>query len=272
MFQHDSSAAQCLVVPATDAKVCSKEDGYCDGVREGGLHDATVGSNPRQNSNKKQQALSASQANKVPSDAIAELRRTHVIWASRIMGIPTSAIKVCWVSVCAGECSDYAGLEQGDEYESLEIKAQVEAEYLSNMSKYGVPQRRTVKADVIRDVRTVNFCKWEDELQRRHPAVNLIVFAVRGHAHAHHIGVLTVRVQCYPPCTTYSSLNIGANQGTKGETRQRCYTKEAAASGKFDEFAWVPRPGEAGAPARVDDTVMKHCLVQVGKLWRRHFA
>ena len=84
--------------------------------------------------------------------------------------------------MCAGEQSDYAGIEKSDVYHSLDL-------YHWWSWQSGKKDYSKKTQDYIRDVKTVSFMAWEDAIKKKHPDVNLIIFA------------------CFPNCGCFSSMS-----------------------------------------------------------------
>ena len=154
-----------------------------------------------------------------------------------MMDMDPSLVNLMWVSVCCGEQSDYPGLEEDDMHESLDLH--VWHTHQTHCKEHEWGQR---EPDHLRDVKTVDFCAWEDAIRRRFPLVNVVVFAA------------------FPNCGCFSKLSKGTNK--------RHIEKVRLSNGSQ---VYRPMVGRGGYQARLDARVIQHLVQQSGQVIKRHF-
>jgi hypothetical protein len=176
--------------------------------------------------------------NQVAAGMMQSIRDEVVEFAALLLNMRPALLNVFWVSVCCGEQSDFAGIRDEDQYESLDLYNWWTWQSTANKRKGDWSKR---SPNHLRDVTTVSFCQWEDAIRRQHPHVNVIVFG------------------CYPNCGCFSSLSKRNQLHI-----EKHYLKDGS-------YVWRPMVGRAGMQARTDAKVIQHLIREGGQVLRRHF-
>lgn len=157
---------------------------------------------------------------RVPSGWVEDTRNQLVSWAAGHLKMHPALVQVHWLSLCAGQQSDFVGLVPGDTYESFDVLEKVECS-----------DGQAVHTDFVCDLRAIDFRKLVAHAKANFPRHNLLVLA------------------CYPTCGYHGTLSKGTNQAhVERAPREDCCGR------------WRPRRGAAGAKARAAAALFDHCL------------